>query len=147
MLDICWGSVDGYGSFLATGTGTSDEISPVPTSFLRSTARGTRKRFTRCSSQANARRRRAAWGSGSGGRLGRRRHRAMGRSRRLERRRWEGRRRPGGGAVEEAPRRWWWRWEVREHTSFAQSVSIFLSSSAANSTFRRQQMSSNRMTP
>ena len=101
MLEICWGSIDGDGSFLATGTGTSDEISPVPTSFFRSTARGTRKELTRCSSQANARRWRAAWGSGSGGRLGRRRHHAVGRSRRPEQRRWEGRRRRSGGSTTE----------------------------------------------
>jgi hypothetical protein len=51
------------------GLETSDEISPVPTCFLRSTARETRKELTCCSSQANARRRQAAWGGGSGGRL------------------------------------------------------------------------------
>jgi hypothetical protein len=28
MPEICWGSIDGDGSFLATGIGTSDEISP-----------------------------------------------------------------------------------------------------------------------
>ena len=126
MLEICWGSIDGDGSFLATGTGTSDEISPVPTSFFRSTARGTHKELTRCSSQANARRRRAVWGSGSGVRLGKRRHRAVGRSRRPERRRWEGRRRPGGGGVEEAPRRWRRRWEVREHGNQLSELHICL---------------------